>query len=195
VAVEVDRDLVRHLRDRYAGMPHVEIVEADVLTVALAGLAGDDFVLAGNVPYYITTPIIFHALEAPRPAVAVYLVQLEVAERIAAPPGDKIYGALSVNVQAVADAQLIRRVPPAAFNPPPTVDSAVVKLTPRAVPVIGVEHEARFRELCAGRVRVTAQAAHSCGAHDYGHGCRARGPGDRQLRSGSVGAAGGAHAR
>jgi len=145
VAVEVDRDLVRHLRDRYAGMPHVEIVEADVLTVALAGLARDDFVLAGNVPYYITTPIIFHALEAPRPAVAVYLVQLEVAERIAAPPGDKIYGALSVNVQAVADAQLIRRVPPAAFNPPPTVDSAVVKLTPRAVPVIGVEHEARFR--------------------------------------------------
>ena len=97
VAVEVDRDLVAHLRSRYADHPHVEIIEADVLTVSLAALAGGPYVLAGNVPYYITTPIVFHALERPRPDVAVYLVQKEVADRLAAPPGDKIYGALSVN--------------------------------------------------------------------------------------------------
>ena len=145
IAIEIDRDLVTHLRARYADQPHVEIVEADVLTVSLAELAGGPFVLAGNVPYYITTPIIFHALEAPRPDVAVYLVQKEVADRLAAPPGDKTYGALSVNVQAVADVKFMRKVPPSAFNPPPTVDSAVVRLTPRDVPAITADREARFR--------------------------------------------------
>lgn len=145
VAVEVDRDLVAHLRARYAGMAHVEIVEADVLHTSLATLAGGPYVLAGNVPYYITTPIIFHALEVPRPDVAVYLVQREVADRLAAPPGDKTYGALSVNVQAVADVELLRRVPPGAFNPPPTVESAVVRIVPRDTPAIAPEWESRFR--------------------------------------------------
>jgi len=145
IAIEVDRDLVAHLRTRYAGRPHVQIVEADVLTVSLGELAGGPFVLVGNVPYYITTPILFRALEVPRPDVAVYLVQREVAERLAAPPGDKIYGALSVNVQAVAQVELIRRVSPGAFNPPPTVDSAVVRITPRVTPAIEPALEARFR--------------------------------------------------
>ncbi|MBL0172577.1 MAG: ribosomal RNA small subunit methyltransferase A [Gemmatimonadaceae bacterium] len=145
VAVEVDRDLVAHLRARYAGQPHVEIVEADVLSVSLASLADGPFVLAGNVPYYITTPIIFHALQVPRPDVAVYLVQKEVADRLAAPPGDKIYGALSVNVQAVAEVEMVRRVAPSAFQPAPTVESAVVRVTPRAIPAIDAVLEARFR--------------------------------------------------
>lgn len=111
IAIELDRDLVQHLRTRYADLPHVEIVEADVLTVSLPTLAGGPYVLVGNVPYYITTPIIFHALELPRPDVAVYLVQKEVAERMAAPPGDKTYGALSVNLQAIVDVEMVRRVP------------------------------------------------------------------------------------
>jgi 16S rRNA (adenine1518-N6/adenine1519-N6)-dimethyltransferase len=145
VAIELDRDLVQHLRTRYAGMPHVEIVEADVLTVSLPQLANGPYVLAGNVPYYITTPIIFHALELPRPDVAVYLVQKEVAERMAAPPGDKTYGALSVNLQAVVDITLVRKVPPSAFNPPPTVDSAVVRVTPRTEAWVQPEIEERFR--------------------------------------------------
>jgi 16S rRNA (adenine1518-N6/adenine1519-N6)-dimethyltransferase len=145
VAIEIDRDLVQHLRDRYANQPHVEIIEADVLNTSLAGVAGGPFVLAGNVPYYITTPILFHALELPRPDVAIYLVQREVAERVAAPPGDKTYGALSVNVQAFAKVELLRRVPPGAFNPPPTVDSAVIRVTPRADPAIDGALEARYR--------------------------------------------------
>lgn len=145
VAVEVDRDLVQHLRARYAGLGNVEIIEADVLTQSLAELAGGPYVLAGNVPYYITTPIIFHALEVPRPDVAVYLVQKEVAERMAAPPGDKTYGALSVNLQSVVDVTMLRRVPPGAFNPPPAVDSAVVRVTPRAVAEIEPELEKRYR--------------------------------------------------
>lgn len=146
VAIEVDRDLVVHLRARYATRPHVEIVEGDVLQQDLGALAGGPYVLAGNVPYYITTPIIFHALELPRPERAVYLVQKEVAERMAAPPGDKIYGALSVNLQAVVQVEFLRRVPPGSFNPPPAVDSAVVRVTPRPDPVIDAALEARYRK-------------------------------------------------
>ncbi len=145
VAVELDRDLAAHLRERYATMPHVSILDRDVLKTELGAAAGGPFVLVGNVPYYITTPILFHALERPRADVAVYLVQKEVAERMAAPPGDKIYGALSVNVQSVARVELVRRVPPGAFNPPPTVDSAVVRVTPRADPVIPAAMETRYR--------------------------------------------------
>ncbi len=144
VAIEIDRVLAAHLRDRYAHRSNVTIVEADVLQVPLASVAGESFVLAGNVPYYITTPILFHALERPRAAVAVYLVQKEVAERMAAPPGDKIYGALSVNVQAVARVDIVKRVPPGAFNPPPTVDSAIVRVTPRVDPVVPEALEERF---------------------------------------------------
>lgn len=144
-AIEVDRDLVQYLRTRHAGQPHVEIVEGDVLTQSLGHVAGGPYVLAGNVPYYITTPIIFHALEVPRPDVAVYLVQKEVADRMAAPPGSKVYGALSVNLQALVHVEVIRNVPPGAFNPPPAVESAVVRLTPRTDPVVPPSLEARFR--------------------------------------------------
>ena len=147
LAIEVDRDLAAHLRELYAAQPHVEVVEADVLTVDLGALAGGEYVLAGNVPYYITTPILFHALRPPRPARAVYLVQKEVADRVVASPGGKEYGALSVNVQAVAHAEILARVPPGAFQPPPQVDSAVIRVTPRAEPVVAPEHEARFRTL------------------------------------------------
>ena len=145
IAVEVDRDLAAHLRARYAAQPHVRIVEADVLTVKLGDLAGTDYVLAGNVPYYITTPILFHALEMPRPELAVYLVQREVAERMTAPPGDKTYGALSVNLQTLAHVELLRLVPPGAFQPTPKVESALVRVRPRAEPVIAPALERRFR--------------------------------------------------
>jgi 16S rRNA (adenine1518-N6/adenine1519-N6)-dimethyltransferase len=146
VAIEIDRALAELLRKRYAGRPQVTIVEADVLAAPIAEAAGtDDFVLAGNVPYYITTPIIFHALERPRPRRAVYLVQREVAERAAAPPGSKTYGALSVNVQSVARVETLFAVPPGAFRPPPKVDSAVIRIVPRDDPAIAPEEEARFR--------------------------------------------------
>jgi 16S rRNA (adenine1518-N6/adenine1519-N6)-dimethyltransferase len=146
VAVEIDRDLAAHLRARYAGRASVEIVEADVLERPLSELVGgDDFVLAGNVPYYITTPILFHALQPPRPRRAVYLVQREVAERVVAAPGGKEYGALTDNVQSVARAEVLLRVLPGAFAPPPKVDSAVIRVTPRPDPVVTPEEERRFR--------------------------------------------------
>ena len=147
IAIELDRDLVPFLRDRYAVAGNVEVIERDVLELHLGDVAGDDFLLAGNVPYYITTPILFHALEPPRPRRAVYLVQREVAERVVAPPGSKTYGALSVNVQGFAHAELVGRVPPGAFRPSPSVDSAILRVTPREDPVVSAAAEQRFRTL------------------------------------------------
>jgi 16S rRNA (adenine1518-N6/adenine1519-N6)-dimethyltransferase len=145
VLIEYDRALAERLRTRYASTPSVSIVEADILTVNLSEAAGGPFRLVGNVPYYITTPILFHALERPRPERAVYLVQREVAERIVAEPGSGEYGALSVNVQALAVAKLLFRVAPGSFQPPPKVDSAVIRIESRTDPAIGPEEEATFR--------------------------------------------------
>ena len=125
IAIEYDRALAAKLVERYAGRRNVEIVQADVLTVRFGALAGGPYHLIGNVPYYITTPIIFQALEPPRPDLAVYLVQREVAERLVAPPGGGDYGALTVNVGAV--------------------ESAVVRVTPKPQPLVVAEEEAKFR--------------------------------------------------
>ena len=145
VAIELDRALAARLRERYADRPHVTIVEADVLDVALATLAGDGpWCLVGNVPYYITTPILFHALRPPRPRRAVFLVQREVAERAGAAPGSDGYGALSVNLQALAVPRVGGIVKPGAFNPPPKVDSAILVVEPLAVPLVTAAEEAAF---------------------------------------------------
>jgi 16S rRNA (adenine1518-N6/adenine1519-N6)-dimethyltransferase len=145
IGVEVDRALATLLRERYAGNASVTIVEADVLEVKLGELAGGPFRLVGNVPYYITTPILFHALDEPRPERAVYLVQREVADRIVAAPGSKEYGALTVNVQSVAVPKILFRVAPGSFQPPPKVESAVVRIDPRAEPAIALGEERDFR--------------------------------------------------
>jgi 16S rRNA (adenine1518-N6/adenine1519-N6)-dimethyltransferase len=145
ILIEYDRALAAVLRERYAHAPAVEVVEADVLTVPLGERAGGPYRLVGNVPYYITTPILFHALTPPRPERAVYLVQREVADRLVASPGSKEYGALSVNVQAVARATQLFRVAPGSFQPPPKVESAVVRIEPRADPDVELAGEAQFR--------------------------------------------------
>lgn len=150
VAIEYDRALAAMLRERYAERSNVQIVEADVLEVPLAGIAGGPYVLVGNVPYYITTPILFHALTPPRPDRAVYLVQREVAQRLAATPGSKDYGALTVNVAAVARAETLFGVPAGAFRPPPKVESAVVRVTPLAQPHVTEAEAPRFRALVQG---------------------------------------------
>jgi len=145
ILIEYDRALSAKLRERYASSTSVSVVEADVLTVNLGDVAGGPYRVVGNVPYYITTPILFHALQAPRPDRAVYLVQREVAERIVAAPGSDEYGALSVNVQAVAIARLLFRVAPGSFVPPPKVESATVRIDPRPDPVITPDEETVFR--------------------------------------------------
>ena len=150
IAIEYDRALAAMLRERYARRPNVLVAEADVLEVSLGELAAGPYVLVGNVPYYITTPILFHALVPPRAERAVYLVQREVAQRLVASPGSKEYGALTVNVAAVARAETPFGVPAGAFSPPPKVESAVVRITPLAQPLITTEEERPFRTLVQG---------------------------------------------
>jgi 16S rRNA (adenine1518-N6/adenine1519-N6)-dimethyltransferase len=145
IAIEIDRMLAARLRERYAGESRLDVVEGDVLETNLGVVAGEHFALVGNVPYYITTPILFHALRPPRPTRAVYLVQKEVADRLSASAGTKAYGALTVNVGALATAETLFRVPPGAFSPPPSVDSAVVRITPRPDPAVAPDEEERFR--------------------------------------------------
>jgi 16S rRNA (adenine1518-N6/adenine1519-N6)-dimethyltransferase len=145
IAVEIDRALTEDLQKKYSHRPSVSIVLGDVLETDLHALAGSDFLLIGNVPYYITTPIVFKALDAPIPRRSVFLVQLEVAERMAAKEDTESYGALSVNVAAVAHTEQVMTVPAGAFKPPPKVESAVIRLTPRAAPLVSVESLAGFR--------------------------------------------------
>lgn len=144
-AVEVDRALATQLGERYASRSNVKVVQGDVLESDLHALAGPDFLLIGNVPYYITTPIVFKALVPPMPRRSVFLVQREVAERMAAKADTEAYGALSVNVGVVADVDQVMTVPAGAFQPPPKVESAVVRISPRAKPLVSVDSLPAFR--------------------------------------------------
>jgi 16S rRNA (adenine1518-N6/adenine1519-N6)-dimethyltransferase len=145
IGVELDRALAEQLRERYRDRSNVEIVQADVLNTDLHALGASDFLLIGNVPYYITTPIVFKALEPPIPRRSVFLVQREVAERMAASEDTEAYGALSVNVAVVATTEQVMSVPPSAFKPPPKVDSAVIRLIPLADPLLRGEDLPAFR--------------------------------------------------
>ncbi len=133
-AVEFDRDLARHWRLRAAtDLPDLTLIEQDVLTVDWSALAGNDaLVVVGNLPYNIATPILFAILASPANIRdMIFMVQLEVAERIAASPGSAAYGRLSVMVQQHCMVERVLRVGPGAFQPPPKVDSAVLQITPR----------------------------------------------------------------
>ena len=147
IAIELDRELAPMLAERWKHEPRFQMVEGDVLEQDLAALAGGPYLLAGNVPYNITTPILFHAMRRPRPTRAIYLVQKEVADRVVAPTGSHDYGALSVNVQALAEATLLFNVGAKSFTPPPKVESAVIRIVPRAEAMLRLDEEEPFRLL------------------------------------------------
>jgi 16S rRNA (adenine1518-N6/adenine1519-N6)-dimethyltransferase len=147
VAIERDGDLVPALRERFPG---ATIVEADALEADWPALAGPRYLVAGNIPYNITSPLIDKALDPPRPERIVFLVQKEVADRVTARAGDPDYGALSVGVQSVARAERLFVVPAGAFHPRPKVDSAVLRLTPLAEPLVPPAWQASFRRLVVG---------------------------------------------
>src|SRR5580692_1043811 len=150
VAIEVDRDLAKLLHEKYAGDERVTIITSDVLDVNLGDAAGEPYLVAGNVPYNITTPILFHALERVRARRAVYLVQREVAERVVAAPASENYGALSANVQALATAEMVFTVSAGAFTPPPKVESAVLRIVPRVDPLVSAGEEPAYRAMVVG---------------------------------------------
>lgn len=132
-AIEIDAKLIGFLQEKYSQQPQVEVVSRDVLQFQLAGeLKTKPFKVVANIPYHITSPIIFHLLEwhrlNPQFRLAVLMVQREVARRLAAGPGGKAYGVISVNLQMYADVEIIREIGPLFFSPPPKVDSALIRL-------------------------------------------------------------------
>jgi 16S rRNA (adenine1518-N6/adenine1519-N6)-dimethyltransferase len=127
IAIELDSFLVEHLRRKFANEPRLEVVHADVLATDLAQWGRAP--VAGNLPYYITSPILQQTVRGRVPR-AVFLIQKEVAERLVAQPGSRAYGFLTVETALFAAARLLFEVKPAAFHPPPKVDSAVVLLEP-----------------------------------------------------------------
>ena len=147
VAIEKDRDLIGSLRERF---PLLQLIEGDALEVDWHELAGGPFLVAGNIPYNITSPLLDKALSPPEPRRIVFLVQKEVADRVTAVPGTSAYGALSVGVQAVASAERLFTVPAGAFHPRPKVDSAVLRLTPREQPLVVSADRDSFRAVVVG---------------------------------------------
>jgi 16S rRNA (adenine1518-N6/adenine1519-N6)-dimethyltransferase len=128
IAIELDYDLVQHLHGKFGSDPRLEVIQSDVLATDLAQWGPAPIV--GNLPYYITSPILEKTGRL-RPPRSVFLMQKEVAERLIATPGNREYGFLTVQTAVFANARMLFEVKPSAFNPPPKVDSAVVLLEPR----------------------------------------------------------------
>ena len=142
-AIEADRRLAAALVEEFQG-GGVTIVAGDALEVPWPPAT----VVCGNIPYQITSPLLERALRPPRPARIVFLVQAEVAERLAARPGTKAWGALTAGVRLVAGVERLFTVPAGAFRPPPRVRSALVRLVPLAEPLVAsAEEERRTRRL------------------------------------------------
>ena len=145
-AIEFDRDLLAPLAAAAAPHGELTLVNSDVLAVDFSALAGDGQLrLAGNLPYNLSSPILFHALaHAPAIRDMHFMLQKEVVERMGAAPGSKVYGRLSVMLQAYCAVTPLFTVGPGAFRPAPKVDSAVVRLVPRPRGAAGIDDHARF---------------------------------------------------
>ncbi len=158
VAVEIDPHLVGFLSRELDDAAGLTLIEADALEVDPGELfPGEPYRLVANIPYHITSPLIHRFLGGAHPPdTAVLLVQVEVAERIASPPGDMSY--LSVFVQDLAEAQIVARVPAAAFEPAPEVDSAVLRLVRRPDPHRPDRPAGDIPPDCPGGVPTAAQA-------------------------------------
>jgi len=167
--IELDRDLAARLRQHGAGLT---VVEADVLTVDFSALAqqmGQPLRLVGNLPYNISTPILFHLLDAAgQVADQHFMLQKEVAQRMAAAPGGKDYGRLSVMLQWRYRIDTVLEVPPQAFEPPPKVDSAIVRMRP-------LPQAAAQPKLLAEMVSVAFSQRRKLLRHTLGHWLQERG--------------------
>ena len=147
--IEFDRDLIAPLTAAAEPLGELTIVHRDVLRVDFTELAdGQPIRLVGNLPYNISSPILFHALEH---AAVIrdmhFMLQKEVVDRMAAGPGSKVFGRLSVMLQAYCEVTSLFVVPPGAFRPPPKVDSAVVRLVPRDPSTVGIHDPKRFADV------------------------------------------------
>lgn len=135
-AIERDRDLCHVLRAELGEHPRLRLLEADAVRFDYTSAAGErPPVIVGNLPYHLTGPLLFRLLEAQAVTGSwVVMIQKEVADRLCAAPGSKTYGGITAALSRVRDIVGVTRVPPGAFLPPPKVDSAVIRLDPRAAP-------------------------------------------------------------
>ena len=142
--IELDRDLLPILR---AGFPAARVVSADVLKVRLSEVADVPCRLVGNLPYNISSPLILHVLAQLADIQDMhFMVQREMALRLAASPGSKAWGRLSVQVQYRSDVSHLFDVPPEAFSPPPKVDSSVIRILPKT-PELELSDDSTFDEV------------------------------------------------
>jgi 16S rRNA (adenine1518-N6/adenine1519-N6)-dimethyltransferase len=150
VLVELDDDLAADLAREYVAAPHVSVLHSDFMRLAPRDIAAEPHALkvVGNIPYNITTPIIFRLLEREfRPRLIVLMIQREVADRILAPAGTGEYGALSVGVRTVARAERLFNVGRGSFRPVPRVDSTVIRLEPLSPSPLTPDEESDLRML------------------------------------------------
>jgi 16S rRNA (adenine1518-N6/adenine1519-N6)-dimethyltransferase len=148
-AIELDRDLAAQLRQRFADEPKLTIHEADALRFDYSTL-GEDLRVVGNLPYNISTPLLFHLLDY-RAHIADmhFMLQKEVVARMAAPPGSKAYGRLGIMLGCYFDIEALFDVDRQAFDPPPDVTSAIVRLTPLPEGTYDVQDAAKLSRLVA----------------------------------------------
>jgi len=149
--VEIDRDLAATLRERFAAKPNVSVHEGDALELDFAALTGEQrFRLVGNLPYNISTPLLFHVLRWSGLIEDMhFMLQKEVVDRIAAAPGGKTWGRLSVMVRYHCTVAPLFDVPPEAFRPRPRITSSVVRLVPHPEPPVLIPNFAQFDKLVA----------------------------------------------
>lgn len=157
VAFEIDRRLERILKKELAAYDNIEFIFQDILQVDLEAVFAEHFeptdriVVAANLPYYITTPIILNFIEANLPVDAyVMMMQKEVAERMTASPSSKDYGSLTIAIDYYTEAEIAFIVPRTVFIPQPNVDSAVLYLKRRETPKVSVDDEAFYFKLTRG---------------------------------------------
>ena len=150
IAIELDTRMVERLRAATEGL-RVEIVSGDVLALDLVRLAGPRFRVYGSLPYYITSPILRRLFDLVDHIDEIdVVIQLEVAQRVAARPRTRDYGWLTVLAQYYTRPEILLRIPPGAFRPPPKVDSALVRMTPPGEDArLGIEDEERFLRFAA----------------------------------------------
>jgi len=131
-AIELDRDLAAALPRRLGLPQRLEVIQADVLEIDLAAVAGERARVVGNLPYNISTPIMFHLFNWRETIIDMhFMLQKEVVDRLVAGPGSKQYGRLSVMAAFHCRMERLFTVPPEAFRPPPKVDSAIIRMLPR----------------------------------------------------------------
>lgn len=154
IAIEIDSSLVKRLREKFSETPNIEVIEGDILKMdffSLFSRGGIPLRVVANLPYQISTPLLFRLMEERRLFKDLHLmIQKEVAERMIAPPGRKEYGPLSVFTQVISIPRLLFLIKPTAFSPSPKVDSAFVRIEWRKRALIDEDKEGWFKKVVRG---------------------------------------------